>query len=176
MKLITYLEKFNLLDRVEAAAGAEFYDVKQWNFAINYRAKSRYGCCKPQQKLVEVTSEYYVHGGIKEGEQADFENTLLHETAHVIVHERFGALGNKVKDHGVEWKRVMRDLGITRIKRTGKSEVLKREPKPPKHLYTCKDCGIDIPRQRELKDYKVRYHPKCKRKPNGGALNYQRMC
>lgn len=178
MKLVTYLEKFDLLNRVEAVAGNEFYDIKQWNFAINYRAKSRFGCCKPSQKLVEVTSEYYVHGGIKDGEMDDFINTLLHETAHVIVHERYGRFryGRKVQAHGSEWRGIMRDLGITKIERCGSSDVLaKVRDKIAKHRYACKDCDYVYESQRALKNIHRRIHNGCGHKEHGGHFIHTQL-
>jgi len=178
MKLLTYLEKFDLLDRVRNAAGDDFDALEQWKFAINWRAKNRFGCCKYSKKLVEVTSEYYLHGAVKPEEMDDFINTLLHETAHILVKERFGSYinGRKIAAHGREWRVIMFDLGITNVKRCGSSTILNEiRKKVAKHTYTCKDCGTVIPRQRKLANAENRYHPKCKRKPNGGSLIHKQM-
>ena len=178
MKLVTYLEKFDLLDCVEAAAGDEFYDVKQWKFALNHRANGRFGCCKYTKRLVEVTSEYFAGGKVKEEEYDNFINTLKHETAHVIVRERYGKYRNgcKVQPHGREWKMVMYSLGVVNIKRSGKSKVLKEvRKKAVKHTYTCKDCGFVYERQRKIKSLVGKYHGGCKRKPNGGTLIHTQL-
>lgn len=171
MKLYTYLDKFGLRERVERVALDETIDLEFWSFEINYRAKSRFGCCKYDKQLVEVTSEYYVHGGIKDGEMDDFINTLLHETAHAIVHERFGSRRlNGIKSHGREWKEIMRQLGA-KTDRCGSSKVLKEKRKASINWhYSCKDCGYIYERQRRIKSLVGKYHGGCKRKINGGAL------
>ena len=182
MKLTAYLDKFGLLDQVSRAAGTEWGQLRQWNFTINHRAKGRFGCCKNFRKLVEVTSEYYVNGEVKEEEYADFINTLLHETAHAIVHERYTrrSILGEIKAHGPEWKKVMRDLGIE-PKRTGKSKILDgakkatRRSAPANHIYTCKDCGFQFKKKRPIKDYEVKWHGGCRRKPNRGMLVYTQL-
>lgn len=185
MKLTTYLDKFDLLDRVESAAGTEWGALRKWNFTVNHRAKGRFGCCFDRKKLVEVTSEYYVGGKVKEEEYKDFINTLLHETAHAIVHERYTLLDDlgKIKAHGPEWKAVMRALGLE-PKRCGTSKILenarvKRHStyvQPTiNHIYTCKDCGYQFKRTRTMKNWQKSWHRGCKRKPNRGMLIYTRL-
>ncbi len=184
MKLTTYLDKFNLLDRVAKAAGTEWSRLRQWTFTINHRAKSRFGCCKARMKLIEVTSEYYVGGKVKDDEYADFINTLLHETAHAIVHERYTLLNDigQIKAHGHEWKTVMHVLGIDpkNIRSTGKSKILKdarvtKRSAPANHIYTCKDCGHQFKKKRPMKRWQEAWHSGCRRKPNRGMLTYTRL-
>ena len=182
MKLTTYLDKFGLLDQVARAAGTEWSQLRKWNFTINHRAKGRFGCCKQSAQRVEMTSEYYVGGKVKEGEEVDHDNTLLHETAHAIVHERYGLRGafGKIKPHGPEWKAVMRDLGLE-PKRCGTSKILDgakkatRRSAPANHIYTCKDCGFQFKKKRPIKDYEVKWHGGCRRKPNRGMLVYTQL-
>jgi len=178
MKLIAYLEKFNLLEQVSNAGNDVIHNLTDWDFAINYRAKSRFGCCKPQLKLVEVTSEYYFQGEVKAEEMDDFIITLLHETAHVIVRERYGKYrdGRKIKSHGLEWILVMRTLGITNIERCGTSSILKEvKAKTAKHRYTCRDCGHETLTKRKLQNIESRYHGGCRRKPNRGTLIHMQL-
>ncbi len=184
MKLTAYLDKFDLLDRVHRAAGTEWGQLRKWDFTINHRAKGRFGQCNPRKKRVEVTSEYFVGGEVKTEEYKDFINTLLHETAHAIVFERYGLRAafkhSEVSAHGPEWKAIMRQLGAN-PSRTGASKILnksmaaKRAANPPKHIYTCKDCGHEFKKKRLLKDADTRYHGGCKRKPNGGKLQHQQI-
>lgn len=179
MKLTTYLDKFDLLDRVEKAAGTEWGALRKWNFTVNHRAKSRFGCCKNRQKLVEVTSEYFIGGSVKTEEYDDFINTLLHETAHAIVHERYTLRNDlgKIKHHGNEWRMVMHALGIDpkNIRSSGKSKILKdvrvtKRKAPRPYIYTCKDCGYEFKRTRQMKNWQRSWHRGCKHKLNRGVL------
>jgi len=172
MKLLAYLEKHGLLELVEQAASDVVCEMTGYKLAINHRAKGRFGCVKYAIQTVELTSEYFVNGKIKEGQEIDHNNTLLHETAHVIVRYRYG---NMVKAHGREWQNVMRSLGV-KPERTSASSLLKAATeKTAKHIYTCKDCGHEFKKQRQLKNANNRRHGKCRHKPNGGTLNHLRV-
>jgi predicted SprT family Zn-dependent metalloprotease len=126
---------------------------------------------KYRTSTVEITSEYFINGQIKDGEETDHHNTLLHETAHVIVYHRYG---RTVKAHGHEWKRVMHSLGVT-PNRVGQSKVLTNANKAAKHVYTCKDCGQEFKKQRQLKNVDRRFHGKCRHNRHGGKLDHYQV-
>lgn len=91
--------------------------------------------------------------------------TLLHEYAHLVVYERYGA---QVQPHGAEWEAIMQRLGVT-PERTHRYPCLPT-PKPRRTLiYRCQRCGEEIPRVRPLKRGRAYYHVKC-----GGSVRLNR--
>lgn len=147
--------------------------LKTYSLVINHRAKGRFGCVKHGKLTMELTSEFFASGYSLHPERVDEHmDTLLHETAHIIVDiaYRKGGLmngittGRRIKSHGPEWKRVMRLLGA-RPERCGKASFLKeaREAKGHKHEYTCQGCGHVYKTNRVLKNIEHRFHGKCGR-------------
>lgn len=171
MKLTVCLAKYGLLERVQRVDVDE--TIIGWRFVINRRASSRYGYCNYTDQRIETTCHYYNYDGtVKDGEEDDHINTLLHEVAHVIA-------GKDSKSHGSVWKAIMRRLGAN-PRRCGKSTILndakaKKLPKKPKHHYCCKDCDYVILTFRRLKNLDRRYHPPCRRKSNNGRLTHRQL-
>ena len=64
------------------------------------------------------------------------KQTIGHEYAHLVTHERFGA---KVNPHGQEWKKVMAKLGLP-ANRCHNYEVQSAR-KTIKYQYSCHKCG-----------------------------------
>jgi len=68
--------------------------------------------------------------------------TVPHEWAHVIQRVKHGhrdAYGRRIKPHGYEWKRIMRELGVE-VKRCHSYEVTKAR-KVRTVAYQCDKCG-----------------------------------
>jgi len=159
--------------------------LKQYQFVINHRAKSRFGVVKTKQtrnrltgevtiieQVMELTSEYFTRGYELHPERsADHMNTLLHESAHIIT----DVIRPKASAHGSEWKAVMRALGAN-PSRTGNASFLaeareiKRQGVSHKHLYTCDKCGYEHGTNRQLKNMDRRKHKNC-----GGHFTHKQL-
>ena len=169
MNVWNYLELHNERDNVLNALSRLPFDstkkedainrLKRYRFVINHRAKSRCGCVKHSEAMMEMSSEYYTHGyNIKSEGIEDHRDTLLHETAHILVR----ALSpGSFKPHGPVWKTVMRQLGAT-PRASGSSPILKEaRNKNHKHEYTCQNCGYMYKTMRQLKRIDKRWHGPC---------------
>ena len=184
MNIWNYLEKHDLLNTVldgiesnpfitDEHAIAIMKALETYRLVINHRAKKRFGQFSIRKGTIELTSEYFNPVHLWEDVQADHNNTLLHEVAHLVV---WIYTPRKVDPHGQEWKRVMRSFGIENPKYSGKGKVLnglkpvKRMTK--KHSYTCQKCGYVHETVRELKDLDRRYHSGCGK---AGRLVHQRL-
>ena len=64
------------------------------------------------------------------------KQTIGHEYAHLIAHERFG---RNIRPHGQEWRRVMTKLGLP-ANRCHSYEVQSAR-KTVKYQYSCHKCG-----------------------------------
>lgn len=154
---------------------AAIQELKRFAFKINHRAKSRFGVVKYQKrvrglpvthKVMELTSEYFVHGyTLHEDRADDHMQTLLHETAHIITK----VIRPNASSHGHEWKSVMRALGA-RPDRCGSAEFLSEARKKKaaasgghKHEYTCQGCGHTYKTKRQLVRPEQRFHGACGR-------------
>lgn len=187
MNVYDYLEKHDLIDTVRKGLIRlnlncdRIEDVTDqlvhFQLVINYRAKSRFGQFSPSKKTIQLTSEYF--SGDWDERKDDHTQTLLHEVAHLVVHFAWkqspsqNAFGSKIQNHGREWKAVMQAFG-REANRCGKSDILKEasaaKKRPAKHIYTCKKCGHEFGKQREMKNLDRRYHVKC-----GGRFSHQRL-
>ena len=142
--------------------------LKRFAFAINHRAKSRFGVVKFQKvvkrrvvthEVMELTSEYFTRGYELHEDRADNHmQTLLHETAHIIIH----VIRPKAEAHGREWKSVMRALGA-KADRTGSATFLTearqiKQPASKKHAYHCDKCDYVYRCNRRLKNISQRRH------------------
>lgn len=182
MKVWDYLEKRDLQGRVnkclaglgipEATQFQAVWGLKTYDFVINHRAKSRYGCVKHNKMTMELTSEYFVRGyTLHEDRIEDHDQTLLHETAHIIVNKIWPG----VKAHGKEWKKVMHLLGA-RAERCGSSEFLheaaRKKDLGHKHEYTCQNCGYVYKTKRKLVRIENRRHGAC---GSAGRLTHRQV-
>ena len=70
------------------------------------------------------------------------DSTVGHEVAHLVVYLRFG---DKPRSHGVEWKNVMRKMGLneSRCHDYAIGKVKYKKPPRPKHKVYCK-CKTHI--------------------------------
>lgn len=171
MTLRKYLETHGLLERVLPVAQGVEDVLDSYRVAINYRATSRFGCVKHNKKTVELTHGFF------EGQtlvrEDEHTQTLLHETAHVLVRAMYPF--RKVQAHGREWKSIMRQLGAPANRSSGHEGILPERNTDYKHSYVCADCAYEYKSKRALKNIGNRYHSGCKRKPNGGALIHTQL-
>lgn len=144
--------------------------LTRYQFIINYRAKSRFGCVKHTKQRLEVTSEYFVRGYTLREDRADDHNqTLLHEVAHIITH----VIRPAASAHGDDWKAVMRALGA-KANRCGSASFLAevrkaKQPNGKKHQYNCDKCDYVYRCNRKLKNLHQRHHANC----GGGFIHTQ---
>lgn len=81
--------------------------------------------------------------------------TLAHEYAHLMAHERTGGRG---LPHGKEWKEAMAALGFPAHRTHG----YKPPPRTgPVWVYRCLGCGTEVARVRRLMRGRVYTHAKC---------------
>lgn len=89
-------------------------------------------------------------------------DTVLHEYAHLYVHEQCGF---SAKPHGKEWRSAMRLLGLE-PEVTHKYDCHRREARA-KHAYPCERCGEIIHRMRPLRWGQKYVHVGC-----GGRIRH----
>ena len=87
--------------------------------------------------------------------EAQVEQTLLHELAHIVAYARCGR--RRIAPHGVEWRQACADLGIA-----GES-VTHNLPLPGRRQakrwrYSCSSCGEGFDRVRKMKQLAACYH------------------
>jgi predicted SprT family Zn-dependent metalloprotease len=88
--------------------------------------------------------------------QQQIYDTVLHEYAHLVVFEEYGL---KAKPHGVEWKSVMRRLGIE--PKVTHDYPVERKSLTKKLAYRCQECGYILRRVRPFKRNRVYFHIGC---------------
>lgn len=164
MKLFDYLEKHGELENATAAL-AYFADRKSVNVdcdifkcykMLTNNVTGRYG------QICFAKFEIELHEGLSvAGRENDHKQTLLHETAHLIVKMIWGPFA---KSHGWEWKMVMSRLGIAANRCSSHSWMKDLKKEKCKLIYACKKCGVEIPAMKPRKMV-GRYHVKC-----GGGL------
>ena len=177
LKLDDYLSFCGLLGR---AINTLEYFAKQRNldasklFAefnkyrmVRNNITSRTGQIHHRKKRVELHVEL-----LREGREEHRDQTLLHETAHLIVallypESRFRH--SRIKSHGVEWKIVMRHLGCRTDRCSDHDFINEYCAKKAKLMYACKRCEHEFPAQKRWKNVDRKYHPKC-----GGHLYLKR--
>lgn len=172
MKLSDALEKYGLYDQV--FLGIDYYFEK--NDSIKNLILTRIdhcefkffdtsvkiaGSCKGS-KLVRIHELLKKYKG-------DLEDTLLHETAHMIhdvsmeyyrVHE-IPLTWKANTDHGTEWKNIVTAIGGTRNVYHSYPYLEELEVEKAKHKYICRHCGYEYLTMRKLKNIHRRYHKKC---------------
>ena len=110
--------------------------------------KATLGRCHYTTKVIALSSWY-----VKENNEAEIEDTILHEIAHALawINDRFTG-------HGKIWKDWARRIGAN-PKACSKSN-LARPKNHYKYEQTC--CGVTYKRHRLRKDTRY-YCPKCKK-------------
>lgn len=96
----------------------------------------------------------------------EIENTLRHELAHLVAQFRAGR--RLIAPHGVEWRKACADLGIAGEPRCH-SIPLPRRRVPPRLLYRCPSCRLEIRRVHPFRRV-VACRPCC-RAHNGGKYD-----
>lgn len=157
----------NALDRfgpqVGKDAGKLFDEFSKYRMVRN-TVTSRSGQVSHKKMQVELHAELLAAGREEQRNQ-----TLLHETAHVIVgllfpESRFRH--SRVKSHGREWKAVMRQLGREPKRCSNHDFLHEARAKKAKLMYACQRCEHEMPAQRRKKHSPDLY----KHKGCGGGL------
>lgn len=97
------------------------------------------------------------------GDEAQLEETIRHELAHVVAKRYLKAHG-----HNEIWRQTALHLG-SNGKTYHKFEPLSRKVLA-KWEYECRDCGYIYHQHRKLANAAFRFHDKCRNKPHKGLL------
>jgi len=89
-------------------------------------------------------------------------STLFHEYAHLLAVQR---QGSKAANHGLEWKKAMRDLGEVPVVRH--QLQVQRNRVLTTVVYKCIQCNKEIVRKRKLPNHRRYFHQAC-----GGTIRY----
>ena len=128
---------------------------------INYRSRSRWGCCKKDGNgfIIEI-SDRLVRDDVPD---KSAETTMLHELIHTC---------KNCFNHGAEWKRIVNKVNVAygySIERaaTADKRGVVIEDSDYRYIITCKSCGAKATRMRasNLTRHPERYRCKC-----GGKL------
>ena len=93
------------------------------------------------------------------------EQTLLHELAHLLAHQRYG---HRIAAHGAEWKQACADLGIPGESATHSLPLPSRRQKK-NWRYSCPACMEVIERVRKMRGSSACYL--CCKTHNGGMFD-----
>ena len=157
----------NALDRFAPQVGKDtgklFDEFSKFRMVQN-TVTSRSGQVSHKKMQVEIHALLLVAGREEQRDQ-----TLLHETAHVIVgllfpESRFR--GSRIKNHGREWRAVMRQLGRKPDRCSNHDFMHEANVKKAKLMYACLRCEHQFPAQRRKKHAPDLY----KHKGCGGGL------
>lgn len=170
LKLDDYLDYCDLLGRVintlEYFAARRNLDAsKLFAEFNNYRmvrnnVTSRTGQIHPGKKIVELNVEL-----LREGREEHRDETLLHETAHLIIfllYPESKFRHSKIKAHGKEWKDVMCHLGCEPDRCSNHDFLYEARVKKAKFMYACQRCEEEMPAQRRWKNVERKYHKGCR--------------
>ncbi|MEE8113879.1 MAG: SprT-like domain-containing protein [Nitrososphaerales archaeon] len=160
-RVIDALDRF--APQVKKDAGELFDEFSKYRMVRN-TVTSRSGQVCHKKMQVELHAELLVAGREEQRDQ-----TLLHETAHVIVgllfpESRFKY--SRVKSHGREWKAVMRQLGRKPDRCSNHDFLHEAAAKKAKLMYACQRCEHEFPAMRRKKHSPSVY----KHKGCGGGL------
>lgn len=96
-------------------------------------------------------------------DEAAVRETLGHEYAHLLAVARHGV---KAANHGPQWQRAMRDLGLEpKVRHT---YMVERNAPRQRVTYRCLGCGASIERARRLPRKRIYLHVPC-----GGHLRLE---
>lgn len=171
MKLDEYLEECGHTDRVfntlkhfatrrQQDANELFAEFSKYHMVQN-AVTSRSGQISYSKKQVELHNEL-----LRSGRELARDQTLLHETAHLIVHLTFTRQPfNRPKPHGPEWQAVMRHLGCKPNRCSNHDFLHDARAKKAKLMYACQRCEFEFPAQRRKKQpAESYYHKRCQGK------------
>lgn len=115
------------------------------------------GRAQMEQNLIVLSKNLLIN------EQRVWE-TVLHEYAHLVV---FAKHGHRAMPHGMEWRGIMRRLGLS-PEVTHDYECDRRAVRKP-YLCMCTRCGEKFGRVRPFKRGRVYHHIGC-----GGKVRMER--
>lgn len=95
-------------------------------------------------RLLELGEEALIH----------VRQTLLHELAHLLAHQRYGY---GISAHGAEWKQACSDMGIPGESATH-SLPLPSNKQQRKWRYRCPECSEVIERVRKMRGVSACYN------------------
>ena len=157
-----YLDRNNQLAKVESVIDGFVNHstvistaLDSHRLVINARPTGRLGAYSERRRMIQIHGEL-----LKPANAAKHIDTLLHETAHLIVHIVYPS----ASAHGREWKSVARKLGIAGD-RISKADVLGDIRKArANYVYACIACGYEFHSQRRKKHHPSQYsHKGCPR-------------
>ncbi len=110
----------------------------QWQVIFAPGMGRRLGTCSSSRQLIRISQTH-----LERGTHEQLLDTVRHEVAHAIVHQRFG---RDVKPHGSEWKTIARQLGATprasvpptpeqKAARTAAREIIRASMRTPKRRH-----------------------------------------
>lgn len=178
LKLDDYLSCCGLLGRVintlehfakqrNLDASELFAEFNKYRMVRN-NVSSRSGQIHPVKKQVELNVEL-----LREGREEHRDQTLLHETAHLIIfllYPESMRRHSRIKAHGREWKTVMRQLGARPDRCSNHDFLREKRAKKANLMYACQRCEHEFPAMRRKKHSPDRY----KHKACGGGLYLKR--
>ena len=130
---------------------------------VNYRARSRFGCC------VQKNGRYYIE--VAEQLLGTKEEAVCQVLAHEVLHSCRGCA-----NHGLRWKdyaaRMNEQYGYE-VARTDTFEKLGlADQRPIRYLVVCRSCGQTMSRMRRsaLVEHPERYRCRC-----GGTLEVRQV-
>lgn len=100
---------------------------KNWRFRFD-RANSRFGCCHDTLRLITLSKVL-----TELNDEDEVRNTILHEIAH--------ALAGCEHHHDKVWKKKCVEIGARPQRCYSKFTVTTPDPKDPKYLLVCRNCG-----------------------------------
>lgn len=107
----------------------------------NGRLRSTAGRAWIKESWIELNPLLIGHG------EEEVRQTLLHELAHLVAHERHG---RRIAPHGPEWRKACADLGIPGAKATHRLALPRRQV-ARRYYYECPNCGAGMKRVRKMK-------------------------
>ena len=130
------------------------FDLENWTFKINTRAKTRLGCCKYYPKVIEL-SAWCLDGGVVPGKA---EDTIRHEIAHAIAGMDAG--------HGPVWRKACMVTGAN-PNRCASQQVINEMP-AAKFKLVCDKCHKKLGERHRRSDMNNRFHRNC-----GGDISFK---
>lgn len=147
-----------LIDDIWQQLSVSFPFLKGWRTGLDY-AKRRAGICKISTKEINISLWHIEHNELEV-----VKDTILHEFAHAIAYEKYGAM-----NHGSQWQQVAVEIGAT-PKATGNFKL----PKPNWLLVICSHqqkkievIGTRYRRNTRIRSFAIRGQAKTK-----GSLYY----
>jgi predicted SprT family Zn-dependent metalloprotease len=116
--------------------------ARQVRVEWNSRLKTCAGRADWRRKLISLNPRLYEHG------EAEIEQTLRHELAHLLAQARSG--NRRIAPHGLEWRIACRDLGIGGEARCHELPFpVSRRAR--RFLYKCPQCRASFARVRRIR-------------------------